>query len=133
MGVALYIVAERETPGLDVGVNGKPLGRCDELDKLAESAGVRPLMQFFSQDPDEALAEWEEMGDLDPPEGAFPPEAWYTAAEGLVTVRGLLKYLAAHLTAVKEASRVADDLREFEQVFVGLEKADVRWHLAVDY
>jgi len=133
MGVALFIVTERKVPQLDIEVNGRGLGRSDQLDKLAASAGVRPLMEFFSQDPDEALEEWEAMGDLDPPEGAFPPEAWFTPAEGLTTVRGLLDYLATNPDADPHAEEVADDLREFEQVFVGLEKADVRWHLAIDY
>lgn len=133
MGVALFIVAERKVPKLETDVNGKGLGRCKGLDKLAEAAGVRPLMEFFSEDPDEALAAWEEMGDLDPPEGGFPPEAWFTAAEGLAVVRGLLKYLAENANAVKEAAAVADDLTDFERVLVGLEKAGVRWHLAIDY
>lgn len=133
MGVALFLVAERKVPQLEIDVNGKGLGRCEQLDKPAESAGVRPLMEFFSEDPDEALAAWEEMGDMDPPDGGFPPEAWFTAAEGLTTVRGLLKYLAAHPNADKHATAVSSDLQEFEQVLTGLEQAGVRRHPAVDY
>ncbi len=49
MGVALFIVAEREVEGLDVFVNGKALARCDDLDRLAIAAGVRPLMDYLSQ------------------------------------------------------------------------------------
>jgi hypothetical protein len=43
MGVALYIMPERDVDGLEVYVNGKALGRSDQFDRLAERAGVRPL------------------------------------------------------------------------------------------
>src|SRR5690606_33731657 len=95
MGVALYIVPERDVPGLDVFVNGKALGLSSHLDRLAERAGVRPLMQFFSLSPEEAHGFFEEEG-AEPPAEGFPPEEWYPAEEGLATVLGLLNYLNAH-------------------------------------
>jgi hypothetical protein len=132
MSVALFIVTEREVPGLETDVNGKALGRSNRLDKLAKQAGVRPLMDFFSEDPEEAVEMAEELG-RPVPAGGFPPVEWHTAVDGLVTVRGLLAYLAVHPDAIPKAADIADDLREFEQVLAGLEQVNVRWHLAVDY
>lgn len=132
MSVALFVVAERKVKGLDTEVNGKALGRCEHLDRLARAAGVREFMEFFSEDPTEASATAEEFG-LETPPGGFPAEQWFPAEAGLVTVRGLLGHLAANPSAVSDAERIAEDLREFESVLAALSAAGVRWHLAVDY
>ena len=133
MGVALYIVPERDVPGLDTFVSGKSLGRNEKrLDRLAQQAGVEPLMAYFSQAPEEAEAFFEEM-EAEPPEGGFAPADWFPAEDGLATVRALLSHLAANPSAVPEQSSVIDDLRQFESVLERLESAGVRWHLAVDY
>ena len=132
MSVALFIVPEREIPGLDVFVNGKALGHCKKLDALAKRAGVRPLMEFFSENPESAAAFCEEAG-ADPPEGGFPPEQWFPAEEGLTTVRGLLSYLEANPTDVKDSSGVIEDLRDFESILGRLASEGVGWHLAVDF
>jgi hypothetical protein len=146
MGVALFIVPENEVEDVDTFVNGKVLAHChpagvDEhldssaeshLDALAREAGVRPLMEFFSQDPEEALAALEEF-DAEPPPGGLSPEEWFPASEGLATVRGLLAHLAANPGAAANVDALIEDLRQFESVLSQLETAGVRWHLAVDY
>lgn len=136
MSVALFIVPEQDVEGLDTFVNGKALAHVDDLDALAEAAGVRSLMDFFSAGPGdylELLGEEGEDGELHFPEGVEPPEtAWFAAEEGLETVRGLLRHLAAHPDAVDRFDPVRDDLRGFEEVLAGLAQAGVRWHLAVD-
>lgn len=136
MSVALFIVAEREVEGLDTFVNGKALAHVDDLDGIAESAGVRPLMEFFSAGPDDYLkviGEEGEDGELHLPEGVEPlEEDWFAADEGLETVRGLLRHVAAHPDSVERTDDVLDDLRGFEGVLAGLARAGVRWHLAVD-
>jgi len=132
MSVALFIVAERDVAGFDVFVNGKALGHAEHLDRLAEHAGVRPLMEFFSQDPTEAASFLEDEG-VEPPEGGFPPLEWYSAEDGLRTVQGLLSYLTEHPTAVPGVPALVEDLREFDSVLSRLATEGVRWHLAVDY
>jgi hypothetical protein len=131
MGVALYIMPEREVAGLEVYVNGKALGRSDQLDRLAERAGVRPLMEFFSQDPAEAAA-FLEAEEVEPPAEGFAPERWFSATEGLATVLGLISYLEANGAAIPESSALIEDLREFESVLSQLASEGVGWHLAVD-
>jgi hypothetical protein len=130
VSVALYIAAEREVRDLDTQVGGKALGRSNNLDRLAARIGVRPLMDYFSMDPERAAAHFEELGEE--PLTDIPEEAWFPAEDGLVTVRGLLRHLEANPTAIPAAAEIASELREFEGVLVGLAAAGVRWHLAVD-
>jgi hypothetical protein len=132
MAVALYIVAEREVPGLDVFVSGKALGHSEHLDLLAEAADVKSLMEFYSQDPMDAELALED-DEIEPTEGGFPPPEWYSSEEGLKTVRGLLSYLTEHPSAVPGVPALVQDLQEFESVLSRLASEGVRWHLAVDY
>ncbi|MBW4551160.1 MAG: hypothetical protein KME35_08640 [Aphanocapsa sp. GSE-SYN-MK-11-07L] len=131
MSVAFYIVIERSIEAVDPFVNGKALGHCDQLDQLAEMAGVPPLMDFCSGDPEE-IAEFLEQEGLATDE-EIPAEEWFAAEAGLTTVRGLLSALAANPEAVPNPEEIADDLHEFETVLQQLIQAGVRWHLAVDY
>jgi hypothetical protein len=156
MGVAYFIVPEREVEGLDTFVNGKFLAKCRHLDGLANEVGVRPLMDFFSMSP-------EDMNDLlgseeeDRPTGEFEPEKWFEAEEGLVTVRGLIARLEAGpvdlpddplpvevaefraefpdlipASPPPERASVVEDLREFEAVLARLASEGIRWHMAID-
>ena len=135
MGVALFIVAERTVEGLDTFVDGKALAHCrpagakDRLGRASmrapgdtgrEQAGVRPLMEFFSESPESAVAFLAEEG-VEPSPGGLPPEQWFSAAEGLATVRGLFGYLTTHPDAAAEVDRLIGDLRQFEEVLGGLE------------
>jgi hypothetical protein len=137
MSTALFIVPEHEVEGLDTFVDGKALAHVKDLDGLAHAAGVRPLMDFFSETEGDLLGVFGEEGDdgeLHLPEGMEVPEtAWFDAATGLETVRGLLRYLAAHPDAIPRSRSVVEDLRGFEEVLSGLDKAGVRWHLSVDF
>jgi hypothetical protein len=86
--MALYIVLEHKDPGFDPFVNGKALGRSEEqLTEIAARLGVRPLMEFFSANPDEAgeFLRSEALGDVE-----IPKEQWFSSEEGLQTVRALL-------------------------------------------
>jgi hypothetical protein len=131
MGVALFIVPERDVEGFDVFVNGKALGRCERLDQLAELAGVRSLMEFFSQDPDEleAIAEAEGEETLPDP---LPAEQWFPAEDGLLSVRGMLACLEANPKVIPDGPAIIEDLKEFESVLGNLVSEGIRWHLAVD-
>jgi hypothetical protein len=135
MSLAYYIVPEREVPGLDCFVNGKSLAHIPGrvLDRICRQAGVRPLTEFLSSGPEEDAEFFEEEG-IDPPPGGFPPVQWFEPADGLRTVRGLLTRVS-ELAAVADrgyGKGVEEDLRQYEEVLVGLEQAGVRWHLEVD-
>ena len=133
MSAALYIVLEREEPGLETYVDGKALSRAEaELAALAQSLQITPLMDFFSINPEELLANVEGLG-ADLSEGAAPPEEWFAAAAGLVTVRALLQHVETHLDSFPSGAAVASELTGFAELLEQAEKRGIRWHLAVDY
>lgn len=126
MGAALYIVLNRKIPDFDTFVNGKALSRHEEtLSNLALKLGVRPLIEFFSLDPEED--DFEEFG--------FQPEEtqWYSPSEGLITVRALLAALPSLGLDLLETQDIQEDLEEFERVLQKAVDVDAQWHLAVDY
>jgi hypothetical protein len=124
--MAFYIKLENEDAGFDPYVNGKALARLGEdLEMMAERAGVPPLMSFFSasrEDLGEFLDE-EEMGAV-----TLPPEQWFSAETGLKTVRALW----TEAGNAPEFEPVKSDLREFERVLQQAQAKGIRWHLAID-
>jgi hypothetical protein len=132
MSAALYIVFQIAQPGFDTFVDGKALSRAEgELASMAAELGVRPLMEFFSMSREEAASQAEAFNtglDVD----SFA-EDWFTAAEGLETVRALLAHVDAHPDAIPASAAVANELTGFVHVLEEAEKRGLRWHLAVDY
>src|SRR5687767_4194352 len=102
MGAALYIVAKDKPEGMDLFVNGKALSQASaRLSSAAKKLGVRELMSFFSQNPEDAADFVEDVS-------ALPPEQWFAPEEGLTTIRALI----THFSASPSDSAVVDDLRE---------------------
>ena len=132
VGAAFYIAAEHELAGFDhLLVDGKALAHAPdgELDARCRELGVRPLMEFFSQDP-EATAELIANSGGDPAAVNIPAEQWFDPSEGLATVQALLNAPAA---LPGSAAAVAEDLRGCERVLIHLLSERVRWHLAIDF
>jgi hypothetical protein len=132
MGAAFYIVPERDVEGFDVIVSGKAVARCEQLDQFAELAGVRPLMEFFGQDPVE-LAEFLESEGVEPDPDTLVEERWFSAVDGLRSVRGILEFVAANPKTIPDLAAIVVDLHALESVLVRLETEGIRWHLAVDF
>lgn len=126
MGAALYIVLEKKMPGIDTTIDGKMLSKFEEaLGQIAKRRGARPLMEYFSTDPDEAA---EILGDE--MEGIeIPPAQWFSAADGLKTVDALL----AEVETSPELRAAKDDLLGCQRVLREAHKAGVRWRLAIDF
>ena len=116
MSVAWYIVLERKIPGFDHSVNGKALRRAAKvLDALAEEAGARPLMDFFSASPEELAGFAEDQAvDLKEEATKLAPEKWFSANEGLKTVRALVR--AVENGKTEHAQAILDDLTEFSKL-----------------
>ena len=133
MSVALYIVPERDIPGLDSSVSGKALGGVDDttIDKLCERAGAPSLYEFSSHDPEETAALLEELGEEVPDD--MPETAWFDAKEGLNAVCQLKLYLESSNEKLKDRPGILADLTEFEKVLSRLAENNVRWYLAVDF
>jgi hypothetical protein len=126
MGAALYIVLEKEIPGVDTMIDGKMLSRAEkDLAGAAKRLGVRALMEFFSTSADE-------VSDLLGEDAAgieIPPVQWFSATEGLKTVQALL----GEAESSPDLKGAKDDLLGCERVLKEAEKHGVRWHLAVDF
>jgi hypothetical protein len=125
MGSALYIVSKEEVPGVDMIIDGKALAASEEeLGAICARVGVKSLMDFFSQNPEE-LADL--LGEEVP---NAPSEEWFDANEGLATVRALLSYLESGRESI--AAAVIEDLRRCDQVLAQLDERKLPWHFALD-
>ena len=131
----MYIVVEGEDPGFDIFVNGRSLARHeDALEKLALQLGVRPLIEFFSADENSMSLLIEEGAGNREIMRRLPPPQWYTAADGLVTVRALLDALAEEPQLLgTDGERVLSELREYAVVLEKTQAREMRWHLAVSW
>ena len=67
--------------------------------------------------------------------GEAPPwqETWFTAGEGLRTVRALIAHLEGHPRSFQGADAALSDLQDFAYVLEQAEQRGIRWHLCVDY
>src|SRR5271169_4230603 len=92
MGVAYYIVLEKEIDGLDTGMDGKKLSQQLEcLDNVARELGVHPLSEFLSMDKDATIdVLGEDFADID-----IPSAKQFSAQDGLATVRALIPRVEA--------------------------------------
>ena len=131
MSSALYIVLDREVPGLDTFMNGKALAAAEEVVTAScERLGVRDLWSFYSVDPLEVadpLDDLDDFGDLDVRE-VSTTESWFPATDGLATIRALRQALPG-----KTVSAVLTDLSDMERILAEAERAGARWYLAVDH
>ena len=127
MSSALYIVLDREVPGLDTFMNGKALAAAEEVVTAScERLGVRDLWSFYSVDPLE-VADLDDFGDPDGREGSTT-ESWFPATDGLATIRALREALRG-----RTVSAVLADLSDMERILAEAERAGARWYLAVDH
>ncbi|MGC4071714.1 MAG: hypothetical protein QM760_04225 [Nibricoccus sp.] len=126
MGSALYIVAKKAVPEIDMTIDGKTLAASEEeLSAICARAGVKGLMEFFSQNPEELAAL---LGEEVP---GVPPEQWFDAGDGLVTVRTLLSHLESDGKSHTSA-RAIEDLKRCDRVLAELQKRKISWHFALD-
>lgn len=135
MAASLYIVVEGEDPGFDIFVNGHALARNeDALERLAESLGVPPLLQFFSAD-ENSMCVLLEQGAGDPDWARHLPDPqWYDPSQGLITVRALIEFLSTSpLSLGSETVPVLMELREYETVLGKTQRHHLRWHIAVSW
>jgi hypothetical protein len=135
MAASLYIVVEGEDPGYDIFVNGHALARNeDALERLAARLNVPSLLEFFSAD-ENSMALLLEQGAGDPEwTHHLPQPQWFDAADGLLTIRALIDFLAGEPTALgSETQPVLLELRAYERVLIKTAQHGLRWHMAVSW
>ena len=135
MSACFYIVVEGEDPGYDIYVEGHALARYEgELEQLAHSLNVRPLLDFFSADRN-SMAMLVEQGAGDPAWNETLPEPqWFMPGEGLKTIRALLDHLEQHPAHFGgSTSALPAEMRKYRQVLENTVIHSLRWHLAVSW
>ncbi|MGA3343768.1 MAG: hypothetical protein ABSC76_02765 [Terracidiphilus sp.] len=135
MPASLYIVVEGDDPGFNIFVNGQALARNeDALERLAERLRVSPLLGYFSAD-ENSMALLLEQGTGNPNwSQSLQQPQWFSALDGLLTVRALIDFLVSTPTALgSETLPVLSELRGYERVLRKTAKHGLRWHLAVSW
>jgi hypothetical protein len=133
MGTGWRVALKRDLPAAaNIAVDGKALiYRQHDLDELAGQLGLAPLTGFVSVDPS-AVGEFLRQQGIDPDEHPIPEEEWFSPADALPTVRGLLGHIRANPGAVLDSHRIVRDLAGIEQVLVLAEREAIPFHLGSD-
>jgi hypothetical protein len=134
MALALTITLENDLSGARAAyikaAAGKALAReSDRLDSAAARKGVVPITSMLSENQKALIAQLVEEG-FDPTKMRLPPEVWFTAAEGLKTVRALSEHVTANLNDFKQPNPILRDLKAVEALLVAAEQAGVRFHFS---
>jgi len=133
VGLEYFVVVQPVAPGFAGSLRGgKALASGEPLlGELAQRLGVKPLAAFFSTDPKLAAMELEELArDCGVPEAsreAPPDEVWFSASEGLTSVRTLLSHVEAHRQEYPPSLGLA--LVELRGVLEKVEERRLQWHL----
>ncbi len=135
MSACFYIVVEGEDPGYDIFVNGHMLARHEaELEQLARSLDVQPLLEFFSADRNSMAMLLEQGAGDEAWTNALPAPQWYAPTDGLGTVRALLTHVEQHAASFGESTgSLVQELREYQTVLEKTTRYGLRWHLAVSW
>ena len=120
---------------------GKDLVEHNEvLAEIAETLGIRPLMDFHSQSRADAVSEFggeDGVRNLEERGYFFPAEQeWFSAAEGLKTVTALRNHIKADPAALGEdaeedetAESVVMALQDIEELLRNAEQKQRRFYL----
>ncbi|MBX3176155.1 MAG: hypothetical protein KF886_02235 [Candidatus Hydrogenedentes bacterium] len=128
----LYIVPEREIDGFDHYTPGICLGSSNDaaLDRLCKKLRVRSLSSFRSEDTEALQASLHYEGYALP---EMPELTWFSAADGLETVRALAAHLEANPDALEDGESIAAELREYECILDRFDKEGIRWYMCAGY
>ncbi len=123
-----------EVPGLDTYVTGRAVSTNDaELTRIAHALGVKSILDFYSDGPDE-WAMLEEDHGVDVSQLRAKGTQWYSPEEGLASLKALREHLARHSEILPDQSeRVQAELQDFERVLQAAQDHSLMWHSAVDY
>lgn len=134
MALAIIITLEKEfadTPATAVyakAAAGKALAReSDRLDSAARRCSVTALTAMLSESQ-AVLIEQLRADGFDPAKMRLPPEQWFTAGEGLKSLRGLIAHVTANLNDFKQPNPILRDLKACEALLVAAETAGARFH-----
>jgi hypothetical protein len=134
MALALTITLEKELPEAYADYTRKPSGKAlaresDRLDSAAARHRVTPITSMLSESQKALIAQMIEEG-FDPTRMRLPPELWFTAAEGLKTVRVLVEHVTANLNDFKQPNPILRDLKAVETLLMAADAAQIKFHFS---
>jgi hypothetical protein len=134
MALALVITLQKDLPdALAVyrkAKTGKALARESErLGTAARRCNVPALTSMLSESQAALIAQLQADG-FDPAKMRIPPEQWFSAAEGLKTVRGLFAHVTDNLNDFKQPNPILRDLKAAETLLITAEAAGVMFHFS---
>jgi hypothetical protein len=132
MAQAILVTLEKQLPDAVAAYakasNGKALGReIEKLDFAARCLKLPGMTSLLSESQAALIEQLKDQG-FDPSKMRLPPEKWYTAAEGLKTVRALVEYVGAKLNDFKQPNPILRDLKTVEALLIAAEAAGARFH-----
>ena len=132
MAQAVVVTLEKDLPDASAAYvkagSGKALAReSDRLDTAARGCHVAPLTSLLSESQAALAAQLQAEG-FDPRTMRLPPEQWFSAAEGLKTVRALAEHVEANMNHFKQPNPILRDLKAAEALLAEADKAGIRFH-----
>jgi hypothetical protein len=135
VGVSIWVRLKRDIEGIDpLDTDGKLLARAIEaLDKQCRKLHVRPLSDYYSVSPKQALAEVEGGDDLTDEqwEALADDHAWWPPADGLKSVNALLQWMESSPVHLERSEEIAHDLRSIRVVLEAARREGVEFNVAV--
>lgn len=95
----------------------------DEIERAPLPSGVIPLLDFVDK-----RGSAESYG-VEPHPDAVPPYQWYSAGDGLATVRALREHFAADPDVVQYGPELLADIEALETMLLSAQKSGSRFHL----
>jgi hypothetical protein len=134
MSLALVVTLQKDLPEATAvytkAKTGKALAR--ESDRLSTAARQRnvPALTTMLSESQAALIEQLKADGFDPAKMRIPPERWFSAAEGLKSVRPLAAHVAENLNNFKQPNPILRDLKAAEAMLIAAEAAGVAFHFS---
>lgn len=131
MALAIVVSLEKESAAfaayLKAG-SGKALAReTDRLDMAARRCKVPAVTSMLSESQAALAAQMEAEG-FDLKKMRLPPEQWFNASMGLVTVRALADHVGANLNDFKQPNPILRDLKAAEALLASADTEHIRFH-----
>lgn len=131
MAATIVVTLNKDIPELAAytkGGTGKALAReSDKLDFTARRCKVDALSSMLSENPAALAAQMEAEG-FDPSKMRLPPERWFNPADGLVSVRAILAFVAANLNDFRQPNPILRDLKTVEALLVAAQASGAGFH-----
>ena len=133
MAVMIVVTLDKELPDAMAAYlkakPGKAIAReIERLDSTARRKSVIEPSSLLSESQAKLIEQMKAEG-FDPSGMRLPPEQWFSAAEGLKTMRALIEYVSANLNDFKQPNPILRDLRAAEALLIAADTAGVKFHL----